>query len=195
MTCDLIMPGVDGVEFIRRQMAIQPIPIIVISIAAESSERVLSALDAGALDFVQKPTALATEKIFDIAEDLVAKINAAAGAPLARPPQPARTVADPIRASFSNRYDLLAIGVPTLGWAEGRNFFVKAGSGAEIGRYLEARPEEAEDVMLVLRYFDPVNFADMVSCRLLSALDLRMMLFRRKRCMRLPTICGDRSKS
>ena len=69
--------------------------------------------------------------------------------------------------------DLLAIGVPTFGWAEGRNFFVKAGSGAEIGRYLEARPEEAEDVMLVLRYFDPVNFADMVSCPALIGVGLK----------------------
>jgi cephalosporin-C deacetylase len=68
---------------------------------------------------------------------------------------------------------LLAIGVPTFGWAEGRNFFVKAGSGAEIGRYLEARPEEAEDVMLVLRYFDPVNFADMVSCPALIGVGLK----------------------
>lgn len=119
VTCDLIMPGIDGVEFIRKQMAIQPIPIIVLSIAAESSERVLSALDAGALDFVQKPTALATEKMFDIAEDLVAKIKAAAGAPLARLRQPAAVVAAPIAApiaaSFSNRYDLLAIGVSTGG--------------------------------------------------------------------------------
>jgi len=49
VTCDLIMPGTDGVDFIRKQMAIRPIPIIVVSIAAESSERVLSALDAGAV--------------------------------------------------------------------------------------------------------------------------------------------------
>src|SRR4029077_4730181 len=80
VTCDLIMPGTDGVEFIRRQMAIQPIPIVVVSIAAESSERVLFALDAGAVDFVQKPTALATEKVFEIADDLIAKVKAAAGA-------------------------------------------------------------------------------------------------------------------
>src|SRR6478735_4866253 len=72
----------DGVDFIRKQMAIRPIPIIVVSIAAESSERVLSALDAGAVDFVQKPTALATEKIFDLADDLVAQVKAAAEAPV-----------------------------------------------------------------------------------------------------------------
>ena len=69
--------------------------------------------------------------------------------------------------------DLLAVGVPTFGWTEGRYFFVKAGSGAEVSRYLEARPEEAEDVMLVLRYFDPVNFADLVSCVTLLGVGLK----------------------
>ena len=38
----------------------------------------LSALDAGAVDFVQKPTALATEKLLDIADELIAKVKAAA---------------------------------------------------------------------------------------------------------------------
>ena len=84
VTCDLIMPGVGGVEFIRRQMAARPIPIVIVSIAAESSERVLSGLDAGAIDFVQKPTALATEKVYDLGDELVSKIVAAAEAPLGR---------------------------------------------------------------------------------------------------------------
>jgi len=53
--------------------------------------------------------------------------------------------------------DLLVVGVPTFGWAEGRYFLVKSGSGAEIARYLDARPEDSEDVMLVLRYFDAMN--------------------------------------
>ncbi len=115
VTCDLIMPATDGVEFIRKQMAIQPIPVVVVSIAAESSERVLSALDAGAVDFVQKPTALATDKILDIAEDLVAKVKAAAGAPMARLRQPAGLAAAPVSTSFRHRYDLLVIGVSTGG--------------------------------------------------------------------------------
>src|SRR5580765_2231361 len=84
VTCDLIMPGSDGVDFIRRQMALRPVPSVIGSIAAESSEQVLNGLDAGAVDFVQKPTALATEKVFDIAEDVVAKVRAAAGAPVSR---------------------------------------------------------------------------------------------------------------
>ena len=102
-------------EFIRRQMAARPVPIVIVSIAAESSERVLSGLDAGAIDFVQKPTALATEKVFDVADELVAKVVAAAGAPLGaaartRPPR------SRFRATtFSNRYEFVVIGVSTGG--------------------------------------------------------------------------------
>jgi cephalosporin-C deacetylase len=61
--------------------------------------------------------------------------------------------------------DLLAVAVPTFGWAEGRRLFGSAGSAGEINRYLERRPEHtAEDLMVVLRYFDPVNFAGLVRC-------------------------------
>jgi cephalosporin-C deacetylase len=61
--------------------------------------------------------------------------------------------------------DLLAIAVPSFGWAEGRRLLASSGSAAEINRYLERRPEHAaEDLMVVLRYFDPVNFAGQVVC-------------------------------
>jgi two-component system chemotaxis response regulator CheB len=114
VTCDLIMPGVGGVEFIRRQMAARPVPIVIVSIAAESSERVLSGLDAGAIDFVQKSTALATERVYDLSEELIAKVMAAAEAPLGRLREPA--VLEPLpRATFSGRYDIVVIGVSTGG--------------------------------------------------------------------------------
>jgi two-component system chemotaxis response regulator CheB len=118
VTCDLIMPGIDGVEFIRRQMALHPLPIVIVSIAAESSERVLSGLDAGAVDFVQKPTALATERMLDMADDVIAKVKAAASAPIARlrPIVEAPSgVGSLPRSTFVNRYDVLVIGVSTGG--------------------------------------------------------------------------------
>ena len=74
--------------------------------------------------------------------------------------------------AISQQADLLAIGVPTFGWAEGRNLFVKSGSGAEISRYLSQRPDHVEDTMVVLRYFDTVNFADQINCPVLLALGL-----------------------
>jgi two-component system, chemotaxis family, protein-glutamate methylesterase/glutaminase len=116
VTCDLIMPGMDGVEFIRRQMSIRPVPIIIVSIAAEASETVLAGLDAGAIDFVQKPTALATEKVFDIADELVSKVLAAAAAPLTSLGRPSfEGAAAPKGGPFAGRYDVVAIGVSTGG--------------------------------------------------------------------------------
>jgi len=115
VTCDLIMPGMDGVQFIQRQMSIRPVPIVIVSIAAETSERVLSGLDAGAVDFVQKPTALATEKVFDIGEELIAKVIAAAGAPVGRMREPASAVPVPLTLTFKDRYSIVVIGVSTGG--------------------------------------------------------------------------------
>src|SRR6185436_12479276 len=57
VTLDLVMPVVDGLEFLRRQMAIRPIPVVVCSISHETGAAVLEAFDLGAVEFVQKPTA------------------------------------------------------------------------------------------------------------------------------------------
>src|ERR1051325_1872450 len=84
VTCDLIMPIMDGVAFVREQMRRRPVPIVIVSIANEGSEMALTALDAGAVDFVQKPTALATEKIFEVRDELIEKVKAAANGPMTK---------------------------------------------------------------------------------------------------------------
>ncbi|HJZ77533.1 MAG TPA: chemotaxis-specific protein-glutamate methyltransferase CheB [Vicinamibacterales bacterium] len=111
--CDLIMPELDGVGFIREQLARQPVPIVVVSVAPESGELVLSALDAGAVDFVQKPTALATERLLEITEDLVDKVKTAAGArPIADRAQQAPVLR---RAVSATAFDIIVIGISTGG--------------------------------------------------------------------------------
>ena len=116
ITCDLNMPLMDGVTFVRNQMARRPVAIVIISIAAGAGEQVLAALDAGAVDFVQKPTALATERLMDMAEELVDKVKAAAHAPR----HAVRPVADvpvtPIaRRATRGAFDIVVIGVSTGG--------------------------------------------------------------------------------
>ena len=113
ITCDLIMPELDGVGFIRRQMAQRPIPIVVVSIASESGELVLAALDAGAVDFVQKPTALATDRLLEIGDDLIEKVK---GAARARPVVAAAEVTPAVHpAAATHAFDIVVIGISTGG--------------------------------------------------------------------------------
>jgi len=84
VTCDLLMPELDGLGFIREQMRRKPLPIIVMSVADESGDAALTALEAGAIDFVQKPTMLATERIFEVSSELIDKVKAAGNIRLER---------------------------------------------------------------------------------------------------------------
>ena len=71
ITLDLVMPRMDGLEFLRRQMAKRPVPVVVCSISHESGAAAIEALELGAVDFIQKPTALATDRVYEIAAELV----------------------------------------------------------------------------------------------------------------------------
>jgi two-component system, chemotaxis family, protein-glutamate methylesterase/glutaminase len=117
VTCDLNMPEMDGVSFVRQQMATRPVPIVIISVASPSGEQVLAALEAGAVDFLQKPTALATERLLDVADELVAKVKAAATAQLWRvsPVTAARVAVAPPLGVNARLTDILLIGISTGG--------------------------------------------------------------------------------
>jgi two-component system chemotaxis response regulator CheB len=84
VTCDLLMPGLDGVGFVRKQMARLPLPILILTSSPHDGDKVLEALSAGAVDLVQKPTALATDELLGIREQLVDKVKAAARAPVGK---------------------------------------------------------------------------------------------------------------
>lgn len=115
VTLDLTMPRSDGIDFLKKQMARRPIPVIVLSAASENGELVMQALDAGAVDVVQKPTALATDKVFEIGEELVATVKAVAAA---RVSAPMGSVPPPVAAGPAPRVgktDVLVMGVSTGG--------------------------------------------------------------------------------
>jgi len=127
ITLDLVMPNVDGLEFLRRQMAIRPIPVIICSISHESGASALEAFELGAVEFVQKPTALATDRVFEIADELLAKVKAAASAvmlPPRVPSAPPPATADSPQRSDSGgsaqpanarRADIVVLGISTGG--------------------------------------------------------------------------------
>jgi two-component system chemotaxis response regulator CheB len=116
ITCDLNMPEMGGVRFVQEQMARRAIPIVIMSIANRAGEDVLAALDAGAIDFVQKPTALASERLLDVADELLEKVKAAARASvraaIAVPKSPLTVVARPPLARTA---DIVVLGISTGG--------------------------------------------------------------------------------
>ncbi len=166
VTLDLVMPGLDGVGFLRRQMARRPVPVVVCSIAHESGELAMSALDAGAVEFVQKPTALATEKVFEIADELVAKVKAASAATLSRLPGPPAHVPPaegnvaPRARTDARAADVLVIGIST--------------GGPQALRHMIPRLPVDFPVPVAMVLHMPVGYTEMYAQRLneISALDV-----------------------
>src|SRR5262245_5941730 len=117
VTLDLMMPGEGGIGFLKQQMNRRPIPVVVVSIAEATSELVLDALDAGATDFVQKPSALATEKMFEMSDELIEKVKAAAAVKMQKTETATRPIV-PLLARDGKRkesFDIVVIGISTGG--------------------------------------------------------------------------------
>ncbi|HTD85930.1 MAG TPA: chemotaxis response regulator protein-glutamate methylesterase [Candidatus Binatia bacterium] len=117
VTCDLIMPRMDGAAFVREQMSRRPVPILIVSIAEQDAEQALAALEEGAVDFIQKPTTLANDDLLRIRQELIEKVKAAAIAPLGAlllEPQPKIELAAPVR-SHESRIAAVVIGISTGG--------------------------------------------------------------------------------
>jgi two-component system, chemotaxis family, protein-glutamate methylesterase/glutaminase len=166
VTCDLIMPELDGVGFVREQMQRRPVPIIIMSIANESAKAALTALDAGAIDFVQKPTALASEKIFEVSTELIEKVKAAGSIALNRLPTPTEPpiVSTPEPAtniSGSHLVDAVVIGIST-------------GGPQALKRLIPQLPEDFP-VPVVMVMHMPVGYTEMYAAKLndLSPLEVR----------------------
>ncbi len=115
VTLDLVMPHLDGLDTLRA-LAARPRPrVVVVCMADADSEQALAALEAGAVDVVHKPTALATDRLYDLSKELIFKVQAAAKARpipnLAALPGPLTRVG----AHYLGTRDLLAIGASTGG--------------------------------------------------------------------------------
>ena len=122
ITLDLVMPRMNGVEFLRAQNRRRRIPVVICSIAHESGEMALEAFEEGALDFVQKPTALAIDRVYEIAAELVVKVESAARVSLNRTADEerrARGAAGPLTstavAAAGRRSDVVVLGISTGG--------------------------------------------------------------------------------
>lgn len=77
MTCDVEMPKMNGIEFLRRLLPQYPLPVIVVSAI---SNAVFDAMNVGAVDFVTKPNVQSPQSVENFIKDLIAKIKVASNA-------------------------------------------------------------------------------------------------------------------
>ena len=115
VTCDLTMPRMGGVDFVREQMARAPLPILILSASPADGESVLEAIAAGAVDFVRKPTARATEDLLKVREELTEKIKGAARAPVKNLHVAVPLHAPKIEAPKNLRFEVAVLGISTGG--------------------------------------------------------------------------------
>ena len=147
ITLDLTMPGRDGLDVLRA-LAARPRPrAIIVSVSTIDSASAIEALALGAIDLVSKPSALATDRLYELGEELVAKVLAAApSAPRLEP-----LAAVPARA-VAAAAELVLIGTST-------------GGPQALTRLLAALPADlAAPVAIVLHI--PVGYTEALARRL-----------------------------
>ncbi|SHH84253.1 two-component system, chemotaxis family, response regulator CheB [Sporobacter termitidis DSM 10068] len=112
MICDVVMPKMDGIEFIRRLLPQYPLRVVIVS---SVSERVLDAMNAGAVDFVAKPDIATGRTPAIFLSELVEKVKIAYGAQVPKPKagaEPARNVQQSAKAATKR---VIAMGASTGG--------------------------------------------------------------------------------
>src|SRR4029079_12338576 len=114
VTLDLVMPNLDGLGVLRALPPAGGPRVVVVSISDADSALGIEALQRGATDLVQKPTALATDRLYELSGELVAKvINAAQSKKV--PIAPAQSPVELRPRAAARGVRLVAIGTSTGG--------------------------------------------------------------------------------
>jgi two-component system chemotaxis response regulator CheB len=115
ITLDVEMPKMDGITFLRNLMRLRPTPVVMVSSLTEANADVtMAALEAGAVDYVEKPKIGVAEGLSAMAEELCLKVKTAARARLRPYTKPLPTVVKaPVSLKTTDR--IVAIGASTGG--------------------------------------------------------------------------------
>jgi two-component system chemotaxis response regulator CheB len=154
MTCDVEMPKMNGIEFLRRLLPQYPLPVIVVSTVSES---VFDAMNAGAVDFVTKPDVHMPKSVENFIYDLIIKIKIAAHAKITQT-KPMQISSDRANNSI-DQSKIIAIGAST-------------GGTEAIYSLLKQLPTNMPGIVIV-QHIPPV-FSQMFADRLNNQLQLKV---------------------
>ncbi|WP_310549917.1 chemotaxis-specific protein-glutamate methyltransferase CheB [Paenibacillus glufosinatiresistens] len=159
MVCDVQMPRMDGIEFIRRLLPQYSMPVIVVSSLPEA---VLDALNAGAIDFVVKPDPGSPGSRTRFLEQLIVKVKNAPAARVLLPQGPEKRTAAVRPASAP----LAAPGTGISAEAGERLIAIGASTGGTeaIAALLKGLPPSLPGIVVVQHF--PPNFSAMYAERL-----------------------------
>jgi two-component system chemotaxis response regulator CheB len=87
LTLDVMMPGMDGLSFLKKLMETNPMPVLMVSaLTPEGADVSLAAMAAGALDVVAKPDGQVSVEIWRLAQELIEKVKVLSGVELKKKP-------------------------------------------------------------------------------------------------------------
>lgn len=113
MTLDIELPRMDGIEFLRKLMPQYPLPVVMIS---SRSDKVFDAMNAGAVDFVEKPGHATRADIEHfVLSELPVKIKIASVAKVRRKRFSSENADHGMRSVGKKKCRLIAIGASTGG--------------------------------------------------------------------------------
>jgi two-component system chemotaxis response regulator CheB len=117
LTLDVEMPRMDGITFLRKLMASYPLPVIIVSsLTPAGCATAMEALEAGAVEVMEKPALAEAEGLREFGIQLADKIRAAAQVRRVRPTRPELTKKRaPTLAMTKTTNKVLAIGASTGG--------------------------------------------------------------------------------
>jgi two-component system chemotaxis response regulator CheB len=77
LTLDVEMPGMNGLEVLKKVMSEDPLPVLMISsLTKEGAETTFKALELGAMDFITKNLSYVSMDIIKLEKDIIEKIKA-----------------------------------------------------------------------------------------------------------------------
>jgi two-component system chemotaxis response regulator CheB len=155
MTCDVEMPIMNGIEFIKRLMPQYPLPTIVVSTV---SGAVFDAMNAGAVDFVSKPDVRSVKSVENFINELILKVKIASASKI--PSSNTENTGNKIYSSLkTDSNQIIAIGAST-------------GGTEAIYRILKELPQNLPGIVIVQHI--PPDFSRMFAERLNNSTNLKV---------------------
>ncbi len=125
VTMDVEMPIMSGIEALSHIMQSHPLPVVMLSsLTSDGAEATLSALDLGAVDFVEKPSSIYAINPKDIKAEIIDKIKVAATVKVGKKGgserivqtiEPRSSMREVKKQAHGGKRPLIAVGISTGG--------------------------------------------------------------------------------